>query len=61
MKGFRVYDNENEEFVDNKRFVLRGDGKLFEMYVSGSGRIASRGCGDRFEAVPLAKTLEDNG
>jgi len=56
MPEFRVYDNENGKFVDSERFVLRGDGELFEVYISDTGRIASRSCSDRFDVG-----LQDSG
>lgn len=49
MTGFHVYDNYEEKFVDSSRFVLRGDGELFEVYMTNTGRVASRLCDDRFE------------
>jgi len=50
-EGFRVYDTENEKFADPEKFVLRGDGELFEIYVTEAGRVASRSCDDRFEVM----------
>lgn len=51
--GFQVYDKKNEEFVDSHKFVVRGDGELFKMYVNRAGRVASRTCNeDRFKVIP---------